>query len=243
MSAEGVARNGGVVDAHAPANEVDGEILTSSRLDSRRALMVAIVLTVLAAPFLVMDALPSGTAASVQAQGDPSAQAYIPARVTTTAEPTTTTAAPTTTVAPTTTAAPTTTVAPTTTAAPTTTVPTRDVAAAQAPTTAAPTTAPPTTAAPTTTPPTVGTAPSSSDAEFLACTRQRESRGDYTAVNPVGYYGAYQFAQTTWNNTASHAGRGDLVGVRPDRVAPADQDAMALHLLHWVGKSPWGGYC
>jgi hypothetical protein len=77
---------------------------------------------------------------------------------------------------------------------------------------------------------------------FLACVRQRESGGNYQAVGN-GYYGAYQFSISTWNATAQHAGRGDLVGVRPDHAAPADQDAMALVLLHWQGRAPWGGYC
>jgi muramidase (phage lysozyme) len=76
----------------------------------------------------------------------------------------------------------------------------------------------------------------------LACVKQRESGGNYQAVG-AGYYGAYQFAPSTWDATARHAGRLDLVGVRPDRASPADQDAMALHLLQWQGRAPWGGYC
>ena len=78
---------------------------------------------------------------------------------------------------------------------------------------------------------------------LLSCIRQRESRGIYTAVNAAGYYGAYQFHPATWDNVARHAGRPDLVGVRPDRAAPADQDAMALALLRWQGAGPWGGGC
>jgi hypothetical protein len=65
----------------------------------------------------------------------------------------------------------------------------------------------------------------------------------YTAVNPAGYYGAYQFAISTWDNTARYAGRPDLVGVRPDRAAPGDQDAMATALYRWQGSAPWGGAC
>ena len=253
MSAEGVARNGGAVDAHAPSAEVEGEVLTSPWLDSRRALLVAVVLTMLALPLLIIDALPSGDHSSAQAQVAAAAPEGSSAQVATTEEPTTTTstteasttsttAAPTTTtVAPTTTAAPTT----STTAKATTTTTVARVAAARV----APATTPPTTAAPTTTAPPASAPPAptvgatSSDAAFLACVRQRESSGNYGAVNGAGYYGAYQFSQSTWNNTASHASRGDLVGVRPDRVAPGDQDAMALHLLQWVGRSPWGGYC
>ncbi|MFN8041288.1 MAG: transglycosylase family protein [Acidimicrobiales bacterium] len=145
--------------------------------------------------------------------------------------------------APSTTAAPATTA--TTAAAPTTTAPTATKAQAVP---AAPA-APPTTAAPkpvATTPPTTA-APkpvggSSSDMAFLACVRQRESGGNYGIDTGNGYYGAYQFAQSTWDNTARHAGRGDLVGRKPSQASPGDQDAMALHLLQWVGRSPWAGY-
>jgi len=144
---------------------------------------------------------------------------------------------------PSTTAAPATT-ATTAAASPTTTAPSatkaQAVPAAPAPTTtAAPkpvATAPPTTAAPK---PVGG---SSSDMAFLACVRQRESGGNYGIDTGNGYYGAYQFAQSTWDNTARHAGRGDLVGRKPSQASPGDQDAMALHLLQWVGRSPWAGY-
>lgn len=143
---------------------------------------------------------------------------------------------------------PSTTKAPATTAttaakAPTTTAPAAAKAQAlpaAAPTTAAPPppppTAPPTTAAPR---PVGG---SSSDMAFLACVRQRESGGNYSIDTGNGYYGAYQFAQATWDNTARHAGRGDLVGRKPSQASPGDQDAMALHLLQWVGRSPWAGF-
>ena len=159
------------------------------------------------------------------------------------AQTTASTAAPSTTAAPTTSAAPSSTVratvpttkAPTTTAAPTTTTTAKYVAPAAAP----PTTAKP---APAYVPP--APAASGSDAAFLACVKQRESGGNYGAVSPGGTYrGAYQFYQGSWDNTARHAGRSDLVGVPPNLASPADQDAMALALLHWVGRSPWGGYC
>lgn len=77
---------------------------------------------------------------------------------------------------------------------------------------------------------------------FLACVRNRESHGNYSVHSPGGTYrGAYQFSQSTWNNTASHAGRGDLVGQDPASVSPADQDAMAASLYAWQGRSPWAG--
>jgi peptidoglycan hydrolase CwlO-like protein len=81
------------------------------------------------------------------------------------------------------------------------------------------------------------------DHPFLVCTRARESNGNYSAVSPAGYYGAYQFAPTTWNATASHAGRLDLVGVLPSRASAYDQDEMAWVLYQWQGKGPWGGRC
>jgi uncharacterized protein RhaS with RHS repeats len=77
---------------------------------------------------------------------------------------------------------------------------------------------------------------------FLVCVRHRESRGIYTAHNySSGASGAFQFLQTTWDNTARHAGRYDLVGIQPRWVSPLDQDLMALHLLDWYGPSPWAG--
>jgi transglycosylase-like protein len=82
------------------------------------------------------------------------------------------------------------------------------------------------------------------DDPFLVCTRTRESHGDYSVVNPAGpWYGAYQFSQSTWDSVANHAGRVDLIGVRPNTASVADQDAMAWALYQWQGKGPWGGLC
>src|SRR6476619_2281427 len=39
------------------------------------------------------------------------------------------------------------------------------------------------------------------------------------------------------------AGRQDLGGVNPANASPADQDAMAQHLLATQGLGPWGGSC
>jgi hypothetical protein len=78
---------------------------------------------------------------------------------------------------------------------------------------------------------------------FLVCTRARESAGDYAVVSSAGYYGAYQFAPTTWNVTATHAGRLDLVGVSPSQASEFDQDEMAWTLYGWQGNTPWGGRC
>jgi hypothetical protein len=164
--------------------------------------------------------------------------------VVTVTEPTTTTAAPTTT----TTAAPTTTttVAPTTTAAPKPKATTTTTAAPKATTaTAAPsTTAAPAPAPPAPAPVATGGGASPAEAAFLACIRQRESGGNYGVVSANGlYFGAYQFMRSSWDSTANHAGRPDLVGVAPNVAAPGDQDAMALHLFRWQGKRPWNGAC
>jgi hypothetical protein len=79
---------------------------------------------------------------------------------------------------------------------------------------------------------------------FLICTRGHESAGDYTIVSASGYYyGAYQFAPTTWDVVASHAGRLDLVGVLPSVASQYDQDEMAWVLYQWQGNDPWGGRC
>jgi hypothetical protein len=82
------------------------------------------------------------------------------------------------------------------------------------------------------------------DDPFLSCVRQRESGGNYSVVNPSGpYLGAYQFLQATWNVTASHAGRGDLVGLPANLASAYDQDEMAWTLYQWQGTGPWGGSC
>ncbi len=93
-------------------------------------------------------------------------------------------------------------------------------------------------------PPSSGGGGSHHDDPFLVCTRARESHGNYGVVSASGkYYGAYQFALTTWDITASHAGRVDLVGVRPNTAGVADQDDLAWALYQWQGKGPWGGRC
>ena len=110
-------------------------------------------------------------------------------------------------------------------------------------TTTSPTTS--TTSAPPTVtpPPDTGAVSPHHDEPFLVCTRARESDGDYGAVSSSGYYGAYQFAPTTWNVTATHAGRLDLIGVLPSVASEYDQDEMAWSLYLWQGNAPWGGRC
>jgi hypothetical protein len=80
--------------------------------------------------------------------------------------------------------------------------------------------------------------------DYLACVKDRESRGDYTAVSPDGqFFGAYQIDQVTWNNTAVHAGLTNLYQVQPNLALPSDQDTLAMALLEWQGTSPWAGDC
>jgi hypothetical protein len=56
-----------------------------------------------------------------------------------------------------------------------------------------------------------------------SATAQCESGGDYGAVNPAGYYGAYQFDQGTWDAYAPEG----YQGVNPAEAPPAAQDAAA----------------
>jgi hypothetical protein len=101
----------------------------------------------------------------------------------------------------------------------------------------------PTTTVPTNYVGTPGTSPHHDD-PFLTCVRTRESGGNYSAVNSAGpYLGAYQFLQSTWNLTASHAGRTNLVGVPANVATPYDQDEIAWALYQWQGMAPWGGHC
>jgi hypothetical protein len=63
----------------------------------------------------------------------------------------------------------------------------------------------------------------------LVSIRRCESGHNYGSVSRSGSFrGAYQFSQRTWNVIAGRNGRHDLVGVRPNEVAPADQDQMAV---------------
>ena len=57
-------------------------------------------------------------------------------------------------------------------------------------------------------------------------TAQCESGGSYTAVNPAGYYGAYQFDQGTWDAYAPSG----YQGVNPASAPPAVQDQAAANV-------------
>lgn len=64
--------------------------------------------------------------------------------------------------------------------------------------------------------------------EWLLALRTCETHSNYATNTGNGFYGAYQFMIPTWNSIAKITGRTDLVGVRPDLAAPADQDAMVI---------------
>lgn len=73
---------------------------------------------------------------------------------------------------------------------------------------------------------------------ILNCIAHYESHGNYAAVNPAGYYGKYQFDQSTWDGVASRHNP-DYVGVRPDQAPPGVQDQLALALYNERGLQPW----
>ena len=120
---------------------------------------------------------------------------------------------------------------PTTTAHPVTTIPV---------TTGTGTTAP----APVTPPPGAGAdLPDPALNAFLQCVIQKESGGDYSINTGNGYYGAFQFSQSTWNVAAQDAGLGYLVGVLPSSATKAEQDTVAVALYALDGGQPWTGDC
>jgi hypothetical protein len=89
-------------------------------------------------------------------------------------------------------------------------------------------------AVPTSTAPAAEAAPAESPAVTTtyggaaasSSTAQCESGGSYTAVNPAGYYGAYQFDQQTWD---AYAPAG-YQGANPATAPPAVQDQAAANV-------------
>lgn len=176
--------------------------------------MVALVVTLACLPLLVIDAVGASSSSRPTQAASSPEPSLVVANSPSTESTSTTLPASTTTSAP-------------PAAAPVTTTTTR----------VAPVWAPPVTAPPV-------TVRSQSDAEFLACVRQRESHGDYTAVDSSGrFMGAYQIYQGGWDDIAAQLGRTDLIGVPPHHASPADQDQIALRMLVVHGRSPWGGSC
>ncbi|MGD0312867.1 MAG: transglycosylase family protein [Acidimicrobiales bacterium] len=76
---------------------------------------------------------------------------------------------------------------------------------------------------------------------FLQCVVQAESGGDYSINTGNGYFGAFQFSQSTWNIAAQDAGLSYLVGVLPSSATKAEQDTVAVALFALDGDQPWLG--
>lgn len=76
--------------------------------------------------------------------------------------------------------------------------------------------------------------------DFFACVVMRESSGNPGAINwSSGAAGLFQFMPSTWDATARHVGRYDLVGVNP-ALAPSDLQWWFAHeLFTWQGPGPW----
>lgn len=180
--------------------------------------MIALIVTLACLPLLVLDMVQGSTTSGAVETASTSSESSLVVAVAPSTEVTTTTVAP---------------IAAPTTVAPTTTVP-APVAPRAVPSTTTTVPRPTVTA-----PPTV-----QSDAAFLACVRFRESRNNYGAADPTGtFLGAYQIYQGGWDSVAGRIGRQDLVGVPPNQASPADQDAVAMAMLQFHGRDPWGGSC
>lgn len=117
--------------------------------------------------------------------------------------------------------------------APTTTTTEAPTTTTEAPTTT--TEAPTTTAAPEKAPepsePTMGGG--------WAQLRQCESGGNYAINTGNGYFGAYQFNQSTWDGAVARAGYPEWVGERASSAPAHVQDAAALQLYSERGAQPW----
>lgn len=73
---------------------------------------------------------------------------------------------------------------------------------------------------------TTATTASYTGSSASSSTVQCESGGDYSAVNPAGYYGAYQFDQSTWDAYAPSG----YQGTNPAAAPPAVQDQAAANV-------------
>jgi hypothetical protein len=72
-----------------------------------------------------------------------------------------------------------------------------------------------------------------------ACIRQYESGGNYQANTGNGFYGAYQFTPSTWNESVIGAGYPLYANGRADLAPPYVQDAAAVWLQAHAGWGPW----
>jgi hypothetical protein len=66
------------------------------------------------------------------------------------------------------------------------------------------------------------------NAAILAALRMCETHGNYQADTGNGFYGAYQFMQSTWDRTAQRMGISRWVGVRPSQAPSSVQDMFVL---------------
>ena len=76
-----------------------------------------------------------------------------------------------------------------------------------------------------------GSASADPTASAWASLRQCESSGDYSIDTGNGYYGAYQFDQSTWESVGGSGSPAD--------ASPSEQDYRALYLYRMRGWSPW----
>lgn len=76
-----------------------------------------------------------------------------------------------------------------------------------------------------------GSASADPSASAWAAIRRCESSGNYNINTGNGYYGAYQFDQSTWESVGGSG--------RPNQASPGEQDYRALYLYRMRGWSPW----
>lgn len=82
----------------------------------------------------------------------------------------------------------------------------------------------------------VGTKTAGFDGDFgAALARLRSCEGSYTSNTGNGYYGAYQFAQGSWDAYAPNRYK----GVRPSDTPPGVQDLTASNYYRAAGWAPW----
>lgn len=82
----------------------------------------------------------------------------------------------------------------------------------------------------------VGTKTAGFSGDFAAAlAKLRSCEGSYTSVNPIGYYGAYQFNISTWRGYAPEG----FKDTRPDQAPAAVQDQAARSLYERRGWQPW----
>lgn len=76
--------------------------------------------------------------------------------------------------------------------------------------------------------------------ETLACIRSYEQgAAGYQTNTGNGHFGAYQFAQSTWDGAVARAGYPEWSGRRASDAPPHVQDAAAAQLLSERGLQPW----